>query len=77
MFGEYVRFHIAAVEWFVFFEVYNIESYSLFAKIFDCEIEPLDMPSRISINSHKKIVLVLCDFYNGIQVTTFKITIKN
>lgn len=53
MFRVDIGFHISTIEGFIFFKVNDIKSDFLFAKVFDCEIEPLYMTSGIGINAHK------------------------
>lgn len=72
-----IRLHFPTVEWFVLFKVNNVESYFFPTYIFNCEIKPLDVTSRICIDSHKKIILVLSHLDGGIQIAAFELTIKN
>lgn len=60
LFRKCVRLHPSCVQWFGFPEITYVESINFpFYKVFNFEIEPMEMAFRVAVYSHEQIVLEL------------------
>lgn len=58
-------------------EVGEIQAYFLaFFHIFDSEVEPEDMASRVGIDPKEEIVFIIADLYHTVQVPAFEPWLK-
>lgn len=57
-------------------EIDDVKADALSANVFNCEIEPLQVPSGVCIDSQVQIVLSLPHPHHGIKVSTLKVTVK-
>ena len=65
------------IQSFVLLEIHNIEMDLLFAAVFDFEVEPLQVPFSVRVDSHKKVVFIIVYFYDWVKVATFVVAFKS